>query len=80
MHRLFATEALYKGDTRTRTIDVLVDGQKIVAWTSSGTTTGFEAVELGVTATGQTIELRGVLTDSEWINQYHGGSLIHVQM
>lgn len=58
--------ALYQGDTRTRTIDVLVDGEKLVTWTSSGTTAAFETVQLGVT--GQTIELEGVLTDSEWLS------------
>lgn len=47
-------------------MDVLVDGQKVVTWPSSGTTAGFETVELGVT--GQTIELQGVLTESEWLS------------
>lgn len=65
-HRLFEPEALYKGDARTRTIDVLVDGQKVVTWTSSGTTTDFETVELGVA--GRTIELLGVVADSEWLS------------
>eukprot|EP00903_Cladosiphon_okamuranus_P020463 g18782.t1 len=58
--------ALFKGNTRTRTMDILVDGQKIVTWTSSGTTAGFETVELGVT--GQNIELQGVLANSEWLS------------
>lgn len=47
-------------------MDILVDGQKIVTWTSSGTATGFETVELGVT--GQTIELQGDLADSDWLS------------
>ena len=47
-------------------MDILVDGQKVVTWTSSGTTTGFETVELGIT--GQTVELQGVLADSEWLS------------
>ena len=57
---------MYEGDTRTRTMDILVDGQKIITWTSSGTTTDFETVELGIT--GQTVELQGVLADSEWLS------------
>lgn len=57
---------LYQGNTRTNTIDVLVDAEKIVSWTSSGATTAFETVELG--ATGQTMELEGVLTDPECLS------------
>ena len=48
-------------------MDILVDGQKVVTWTSSGTTAGFEAVELGG-ITGQMVELQGVLADSEWLS------------
>ncbi|CAM9688654.1 unnamed protein product [Scytosiphon promiscuus] len=58
--------ALYQGDTRTRTIDVYVDGVLQNSWTSSGTTTDFESIELGVS--GQAVELRGVLADSEWLS------------
>ncbi|CAM9225364.1 unnamed protein product, partial [Scytosiphon promiscuus] len=58
--------ALYKGDTRTRTMDVVVDGEVILTWTSSGNTAGFDDVLLGVQ--GQAIELRGVLADSEWLS------------
>eukprot|EP00903_Cladosiphon_okamuranus_P021656 g19910.t1 len=58
--------ALYKGDTRKRTIVIYVDDNKITTWTSSGMTTGFESVELGTQ--GQVIELRGVLDDSEWLS------------
>lgn len=57
---------MYKGDLRTRTMDIYVDGAMQTSWTSSGTTTDFENVELGVT--GQTVELRGVLADSEWLS------------
>ena len=55
-----------KGDERTRTIDIYVDGIIVTTWTSSGTTLDFETVTLGVT--GTSIELRGVLEDSEWLS------------
>lgn len=47
-------------------MEVLVDDEVILTWTSSGTTVGFDYVPLGVQ--GQVIELRGVLTDSEWLS------------
>ena len=55
-----------KGDERTRTLEIYVDGVIFTTWTSSGTTLDFETVTLGVT--GSTIELRGVLEDSEWLS------------
>ncbi|CAB1119192.1 unnamed protein product [Ectocarpus sp. CCAP 1310/34] len=58
--------ALYKGDTRTRTIDMYVDGRHITTWTSSGTTTGFESVLL--MDQGQVVELVGDLNDDEWLS------------
>lgn len=64
--------ALYRGDSRTRTIDIFVDGVAIKAWTSSGETTGFETIELGVQ--GTVIDLRGVLTDSDWLSISEVGS------
>lgn len=57
---------MYQGDSRTRTIEIYVDGAMQTSWTSSGTTSAFESVDLGVT--GQTIELRGVLGDTEWLS------------
>lgn len=36
------------------------------SWTSSGTTTDFERVDLSLS--GQAIELRGVLADSDWLS------------
>ena len=57
---------MYKGDERTRTIDIYVDGVFVTSWTSSGTTLDFETVALGIT--GGSIELRGVLEDSEWLS------------
>ncbi|CAM9778380.1 unnamed protein product, partial [Hapterophycus canaliculatus] len=57
---------MYKGDERTRTMDIYVDNVKATTWTSSGSTTEFENVELGVA--GQSIELRGVLGGSDWLS------------
>lgn len=47
-------------------MDIYVDGILSTSWTSSGTTSAFETVNLGVA--GQIIELRGVLTESEWLS------------
>ncbi|CAM9670164.1 unnamed protein product [Ascophyllum nodosum] len=58
--------AMYKGDERTRTMDIYVDSVLVTTWTNSGTTVDFETVTLGVT--GSTIEVRGVLEDSEWLS------------
>lgn len=63
--------AMYKGDSRTRSMEVYaVDGdgnrEIIASWTSSGTTTAFERLEFEAQA--QAIELQGVLDDSEWIS------------
>ena len=58
--------AMSKGDERTRTMDIYVDNVIVTTWASSGTTLDFENVTLGVT--GSTIELRGVLEDSEWLS------------
>ncbi|CBJ29586.1 Likely pseudogene [Ectocarpus siliculosus] len=58
--------ALYQGDTRTRTIDISVDGNYALSWTSSGTTSDFESIDLGVD--GKVVELVGDLQDSEWLS------------
>lgn len=47
-------------------MDIYVDGDMTTSWTSSGTTSGFETVDLGFA--GKTIDLIGVLTDSEWLS------------
>ena len=47
-------------------MDVYVDDVMVTSWASSGTTTDFENVDIGVA--GQTVELRGVLADSEWLS------------
>ena len=47
-------------------MDIYVDGVFATSWTSSGTTLDYEAIALGVTS--NSIELRGVLDDSEWLS------------
>lgn len=59
--------AMYKGAERVRTIEVYVDGSFITTWTSSGTTDGFEAIDMFGIA-GETVELTGVLTSNEWLS------------
>ncbi|CAN0133967.1 unnamed protein product [Scytosiphon promiscuus] len=59
--------ALYKGDTRTRTMDVSIDGTLAITWTSSGTTSDFQSIDMSG-YTGRSIEITGVLDDSEWIS------------
>ena len=59
--------ALYNGDTRVRTMDVYVDGTLVTTWTSSGTTAGFESIDLSGTS-GSVIEIVGVLGNSEWLS------------
>ncbi|CAM9343615.1 unnamed protein product, partial [Sphacelaria rigidula] len=60
--------ALYKGTTRTRTIEVYVDGVLATTWTSSGTTDYFEGVDVSGWC-GKLIELVGVnLEPNEWIS------------
>ena len=63
---LLLYSAMYKGDMRTRTVGIYVDGVRATTWTSSGLTTDFESVMLGVN--GKTVELRGVLEESEWLS------------
>lgn len=57
---------MYQGDERSRSMDIYVDGAFATSWTSSGTTAGFETVGLNVD--GQTVEMRGVLDESEWLS------------
>lgn len=59
--------ALYKGATRVRTVDVSVDGAVVTTWSSSGTTTDFETVDLSGHS-GQDITITGVLADLEWLS------------
>ncbi|CAM9160508.1 unnamed protein product [Ectocarpus sp. 4 AP-2014] len=59
--------ALYKGTTRVRTVDVTVDGSLAITWTSSGTTDGFESVDLSGYS-GQDVTVTGVLDASEWLS------------
>ncbi|CAM9369501.1 unnamed protein product, partial [Sphacelaria rigidula] len=59
--------ALYKGATRTRTLEVVVDGVLATEWTSSGTTDDFEIIDMSGLS-GKSIELVGVLASTEWIS------------
>ncbi|CAN0361959.1 unnamed protein product, partial [Ectocarpus sp. 8 AP-2014] len=58
--------AMYKGDERTRTLEISIDNLPYTTWTSSGTTTGFETIELDTM--GRWISIVGVLADSEWLS------------
>ena len=61
------TPAMYKGDTRVRTVEVYVEGVLATTWSSSGTTTDFESIDLsGYSA--QHVTLVGVLAKSEWLS------------
>lgn len=62
---------LYKGEERTRTIEVYVDGELATTWTSSGSSASFETVPLPPSVVGRpasSVELHGVLSDSEWLS------------
>lgn len=59
--------AMYQGATRVRTMDVSVDGILVTTWTSSGTTSDFENIDLSGYA-GQDVTITGVLADSEWLS------------
>ena len=59
--------ALYNGATRTRTLEVFVDGVSVTEWTSSGTTDDFESIDMSGSS-GRLIELVAVLAPTEWIS------------
>ena len=44
-----------------------VDGVLVTTWTSSGTTTDFESIDISGTS-GTAIEIVGVLGNSEWLS------------
>lgn len=48
-------------------MQVHVDGDLVTTWTSSGTTDGFESIGL-TGAAGTTIDIVGVLAESEWLS------------
>lgn len=66
---------MYEGEDRTRTMGIYVDGALQTTWTSSGTTTDFENVALDVS--GNVVELRGVLGDSEWLSVMEVRSVLY---
>lgn len=45
-----------------------VDGVLDTTWSSSGKTTQFEGIDLADSGSALTVELRGVLADTEWIS------------
>ncbi|CAM9878861.1 unnamed protein product [Ectocarpus sp. 12 AP-2014] len=59
--------AMFKGTERQVSMEVRVDDALVTTWTSSGTTDGFEAIDLSGTW-GQVLEITGVLDDSEWLS------------
>lgn len=60
--------ALWKGDERTRTVQINVDGTSVTTWTSSGTTAGLETIDLAG-ASGQVLEVVAVASSSsEWLS------------
>lgn len=58
---------MYKGTERTREMKVYVDNNLVTTWTSSGTTDGFEIIDLSETS-GEVIQVTGVLADSQWLS------------
>ncbi|CAM9472837.1 unnamed protein product, partial [Sphacelaria rigidula] len=58
--------ALFRGDETVRTMEIYLDDELITTWSSSGTTTDLEGIDFD--AVGETVELRGVLADSEWLS------------
>lgn len=70
--------AMYEGDSRVRTVDISVDGSLVTTWTSSGTTTDFEGINLSGTY-GQEITITGKnLADSDWLSVIEVGPLMVV--
>ena len=60
--------ALYKGDTRTRSVNVWVDGVLQQTIESSGTTTDFERYQL-IASDAMTVTLQAVsTTDNGWLS------------
>jgi len=58
---------LYKGTTRVRTVEVHVDDVVATTWTSSGTTSGFEAVDLSGYS-GRYVTVMSLKDDTEWLS------------
>lgn len=58
---------MYRGTTRKREIEVLVDGLKVATWTSSGTSDGPESINI-MEASGQVVSIQAVLHAWQWIS------------
>lgn len=63
----YCAPAMFKGTTRMRTMDILVDDVLVTTWTSSGSTEELEDIDLSETE-GQVITVTGVLENSEWLS------------
>lgn len=61
-----ARAAFYKGDERTRTMEVDVDGTLVTTYTSSGESSLFEIID--ITGPGRVITVTGVLEPDEWFS------------
>ncbi|CAN0341712.1 unnamed protein product [Ectocarpus sp. 12 AP-2014] len=59
--------ALYKGNTRLRTMEVSVDGVSVTTWTSSGMTSSFESIDISGYS-GEVVSITGVQGDREWLS------------
>lgn len=60
--------ALWKGDQRTRSIDVLVDGALDGTFVSSGTTTDYETYDLVVAQVNEVVLQAVDIADNGWLS------------
>ncbi|CAN0239919.1 unnamed protein product [Ectocarpus sp. 12 AP-2014] len=59
--------ALYKGNTRLRTMEVSVDGVPVTTWTSTGMTSSFESIDISGYS-GEVVSITGDQGDREWLS------------
>ena len=59
--------ALYKGSTRVRTVEVYVGDVLATTWTSSGTTDGFESIDLSGYS-GRYLTVMSLADDLQWLS------------
>lgn len=65
--------AFYRGTQRTRTVDIIIDGIVAATWTSSGTTDGFQRIDISGRS-GHVVEIRGDLPDEDsWLSITEAG-------
>lgn len=58
---------MYEGATRTRSVDIFVDGVFATTWQSSGTTDALESIDISGVS-GEIVEISGLLAPSEWLS------------